>query len=193
MISQASPLILVFGALCLSLGVNPTNGFSTHIRMASISSRPYRTALSEKLEVTVEKPLGIVLEENEENMAKGVFCFECGEDSSGFIAGIRSGDVITEVEGTETSDFTFEQVMGLLQNAESPVAMKLDRPEVQEVETTTTRAPAKMSPKRMPSAKKLAKASTNVNFWKDPLMIGSAAFTVLFPLGIYLASKMGKS
>eukprot|EP00555_Chaetoceros_dichaeta_P012893 CAMPEP_0198261848 /NCGR_PEP_ID=MMETSP1447-20131203/10488_1 /TAXON_ID=420782 /ORGANISM="Chaetoceros dichaeta, Strain CCMP1751" /LENGTH=126 /DNA_ID=CAMNT_0043949895 /DNA_START=230 /DNA_END=610 /DNA_ORIENTATION=- len=126
-------------------------------------------------------------------MAMGVFCFECAEDSSGFAAGIRSGDVITEVDGTETSDFTFEQVMGLLQTAESPVAMTLERSEAEETVPTITKTPAKIQPKRMPSAKKLAKASTSAALWKDPLMIGSAAFTVLFPLGIYLASKLGKS
>jgi len=199
MITQVSCHTLILGAACLLLCTNLAHSFSTHVASATfsrgmLSSRPYRTSLSERMEVTVEKPLGIVLEENEENMAQGVFCADCGEDSSGFAAGIRSGDVIMEVDGTETSDFTFEQVMGLLQSAESPVAMTLERkPPGEEEEKKAVRAPAKISPKRMPSAKKLAKASTSAALWKDPLMIASAAFTVIFPLGIYLASKIGKS
>jgi len=142
----------------------------------------------QKLEVEVEKPLGIVLEENEEDEAKGVYCLECSEDSAAFAAGVRQGDVITSLAGTDTTELTFEQVMDMMGKADSPVGMSLERVDVI-VETKTTKAPVKMAPKRMPSAKQLAKASTNVNFWKDPLMIGSAAFTVILPLGIYLASK----
>jgi len=200
MFSQISSNNLVVGSCYLFLlyAAGVANGFSpraTTFSKATLPSQQYRTALSAILEVSAEKPLGIVLEENEENMAKGVFCAECAEDSSGFTAGIRNGDVITVVDGTETSDFTFEQVMGLLQQAESPVAISLERKEVDETEVAPTieRKAAKISPKRMPSAKKLAKASTSATLWKDPLMIGSAAFTVLFPLGIYLASKIGKS
>jgi len=198
MIAQIHCHIIIVGASCLLLCAILANGFSSHIgstafRTTMYPSRQHRTALSEKLKVMVEKPLGIVLEENEENMAKGVFCFECGEDSSGFSAGIRSGDVIAEVDGIETGDFTFDQVMALLQSADSPVAMTLERSEAEETVPTKARAPAKISPKRMPSAKKLAKGATSTALWKDPLMIGSAAFTVIFPLGIYLASKIGKS
>jgi len=77
--------------------------------------------------------------------------------------------------------------MEALGAAESPVALTLERPEQQR-----ERKKAVIQPKRMPSAKKLAKATTSVSFWKDPLMIGSVAFTVLFPLGIYLISSGSK-
>jgi len=191
--------VVVAGATCLFLCASIANGFSSHVvsttfRRTTLPSRQHRTVLSETLEVNVEKPLGIVLEENEEDMAKGVFCFLCGRETSGFSAGIRTGDVITEVDGTETSEFTFDQVMALLQTAESPVAMTLYRAVPDEtVVPTISKKPAKIQPKRMPSAKKLAKGATSTALWKDPLMIGSAAFTLLFPLGIYLASKLGKS
>ena len=87
--------------------------------------------------------------------------------------------------------------MGLIQKSESPVAISVEQKEEGEVAEgsaapTMERKAAKISPKRMPSAKKLAKASTSANFWKDPVMIGSAAFTFLFPLGIYFASTLGK-
>jgi len=47
-----------------------------------------------------------------------------------------------------------------------------------------------MAPRRLPSAKKLMKASTNKNFWNDPVMIGSAVLTVAMPLGIFAASSL---
>ena len=85
--------------------------------------------------------------------------------------------------------------MGLLQQAGLYVAISLERKEVDETEAAPPmieRRAAKIPPKWMPSTKKLVKASTSETLWKDPLMIGSAAFTVLFPLGIYLASKIDK-
>ena len=85
----------------------------------------------------------------------------------------------------------------MIQKSESPVAISVEQKEEEEA-TDENAAPmigrkaAKMSLKQMPLAKKLAKASTSANFWKDPVMIGSAAFTLLFPLGIYFASTLGK-
>jgi len=147
------------------------------------------------IEAMVEKPMGIVLEEIQENEARGVYCLECNEDSSAFVAGIRAGDSISSLAGTDVTSFTFDQVMELLGNSASPVAITVERSaavsivQEEEPEELQTRKKVKLQPKRMPSAKKLAKASTSVAFWKDPLMIGSAAFTVLLPLGIYLASS----
>eukprot|EP00588_Corethron_pennatum_P012120 CAMPEP_0194278876 /NCGR_PEP_ID=MMETSP0169-20130528/12505_1 /TAXON_ID=218684 /ORGANISM="Corethron pennatum, Strain L29A3" /LENGTH=202 /DNA_ID=CAMNT_0039023179 /DNA_START=58 /DNA_END=666 /DNA_ORIENTATION=+ len=192
----------VVGTACLFVLSNfgPANGFSaggglapgrmTHRRrrVSSLSSTDGgggSPLLS--IDVRVEKPMGIVLEENEEDGAAGVFCLECDGESAAFAAGVRPGDAITSLAGTDVTAFTFNQVMEALGAAESPVALTLERAEQQ-----PERKKAVIQPKRMPSAKKLAKATTSVSFWKDPLMIGSVAFTVLFPLGIYLISSGSK-
>jgi len=160
--------------------------YGSKLALSSISLN----ASPRRIEVNLEKPLGVVLEENKENESEGVFCFECKEESSAYVAGIRQGDVVTSLDGRDATSLSFDQVLDLISSAESPIAITLDRYDVVEKSASTVKPKVKMSPKRMPSAKKLAKASTNINFWKDPLMIGSLAFTVLFPLGIYLASKL---
>eukprot|EP00592_Proboscia_alata_P009610 CAMPEP_0194352578 /NCGR_PEP_ID=MMETSP0174-20130528/1012_1 /TAXON_ID=216777 /ORGANISM="Proboscia alata, Strain PI-D3" /LENGTH=204 /DNA_ID=CAMNT_0039120739 /DNA_START=32 /DNA_END=646 /DNA_ORIENTATION=- len=194
-----STFLALFSFLLLACPVPGVSGFIAGAKRCQFATRSHlqtRVLLSsavdqvdpQRFDVTVEKPLGIILGENVENEAKGVFCLECEEGSAAFSAGVRPGDVIASVGETDATALAFEDVMSMLGDAESPVMLSLDRAVAIE-EVKLDKPKAKMSPKRMPSAKKLAKASTSVNFWKDPLMIGSAAFTVLFPLGIYLASK----
>jgi len=147
--------------------------------LASTSSRTTEKA-------TVSKPMGIILEEREENEASGVYCIidESLDYSAAFIAGIRTGDVLSTVDGNDVKSSSFNEIMELLANTSSPVPLTVEREQ--------EKRKAVMQPKRMPSTKKLIKASTNVNFWKDPLMIGSAIFTVALPLGIYLISSGSK-
>eukprot|EP00553_Chaetoceros_curvisetus_P010702 CAMPEP_0204620008 /NCGR_PEP_ID=MMETSP0717-20131115/6175_1 /ASSEMBLY_ACC=CAM_ASM_000666 /TAXON_ID=230516 /ORGANISM="Chaetoceros curvisetus" /LENGTH=213 /DNA_ID=CAMNT_0051634101 /DNA_START=281 /DNA_END=922 /DNA_ORIENTATION=- len=136
-------------------------------------------------EFTVEKPMGIILEEREENQASGVYCIidESSEQSAAAISGIRTGDVLASIEGTDVTCSTFDEVMEIFANALSPVELIIQRKEERIKQKVV------IQPKRMPSTKKLMKASTNVNFWKDPLMIGSAIITVALPLGVYLAAS----
>ena len=137
-------------------------------------------------ECMVEKPAGIILEERKENEASGVFCIidESLDSSNGFLAGIRTGDILAKIDDKDVRSSTFEEVLEQFGNALSPVSVTVERTEKRAVKPK-----AVVQPKRMPSAKKLVKASTNANFWKDPLMIGSAIFTVALPLGIYLVSS----
>ncbi len=136
-------------------------------------------------EFLVEKPMGIILEEREENQASGVYCIidESFEQSAAAISGIRTGDVLASIDGADVTSSTFDEVMEIFANALSPVELTIQRKEER------MKQKAVIQPKRMPSTKKLMKASTNVNFWRDPLMIGSAIITVALPLGVYLAAS----
>ena len=95
--------------------------------------------------------------------------------------------MITALAGADATELTFEQVMDAIAVAESPVEFSIQR---NEVVVEKKKPKAQMAPRRMPTAKKMVKASTNVKFWQDPVMIGSVAFTVIAPLGVFLASKM---
>jgi len=138
-------------------------------------------------------PFGITLEEIESG---GVYCLECDMDGAAYAAGIRDGDVIAALNGKDDIlSSTLKSAMALLgvETADNnfPISIKVYRPMKEDVATGKSRETTivKMAPRRLPSAKKLVMASTNVKFWQDPLMIASAVLTVAMPLGIYVASK----
>jgi len=220
-----SSCLLTFGFLLSSAVVN---GFSSTLGVARVVSstsrsptnnnRPLIISLAASsidsdggddddggtwLDASVSKPMGLVLEEIlVDDEPKGVYCMECKEDSSAYAAGIRRGDVITTLGDMDVTEASFEEIMGLLGAAESPVVMTLQQGIMQDTATEgnaeadkkkkKSKVPVKMQPRKLPTVKKLMRASTNVRFWKDPLMIGSLAFTVLAPLSIYVASIVVK-
>jgi len=145
--------------------------------------------------VVESKPLGIILEEMGDGV--GVFCEEVEIDGAAYAAGIRNGDVLAALNGEEAiQSSSLDGAMEMLGQAALPLPVKVYR-ELEPTETEATaatkgRGTVKMAPRRLPSTKKLIKASTNVKFWQDPLMIGSALLTVAMPLGIYIASSGGK-
>mmetsp|Transcript_20675 Transcript_20675/g.23595 ORF Transcript_20675/g.23595 Transcript_20675/m.23595 type:complete len:219 (-) Transcript_20675:165-821(-) len=202
--------------LLVSLVVVVVNGFSPSGGLATIKSNLHHQGFitssssllaadvgedddGSYLDVTVTKPMGMVLEEiMVEDEPKGVYCMECNEESSAYAAGIRRGDVITMLEGMDVTTSTFEAIMEQLGNAESPVSMSLQQGIMMEEEIAADapkkeKKKVKMNPRKLPTAKKLVRASTNVRFWKDPIMLGSLAFTVLAPLSIYVASILNDS
>ena len=166
---QRNASILPVTALSLSSTTNNSNSI-----METIS-----------LDFVVEKPMGIILQEREDNEKAGVYCIidDSLDYSSAFLAGIRTGDVLASLEGNDVTSSSFDEVMDLFANSWSPVSVTVLRQQEKQKKEVV------IQPKRMPSTKKLMKASTSVNFWKDPLMIGSAIFTVVLPLGIYLAAS----
>jgi len=166
----------------------------------------------ETLEVDVgTKPLGMVLESNSEGVAAGVFCCEVPKDGAAYKAGVRSGDLVVAIQAMDAASWTLDQALAAMAAAEAPVALTLERyPDAgfmleeqaisdAEKERELRRLLAgkgsskgskvQMAPRRLPSAKKLARASTNIKFWQDPLMIGSAVFTVAAPLAVLLAAQ----
>ena len=140
--------------------------------------------------VVSERPLGVVLEELGDG--KGVFAAECDLDGAAYAAGIRDGDVLAAIDNDETIlNADLDTALGLLAAAPVPINIRVYR-ELEQAAALGTKGggTVKMAPRRLPSTKKLLKASTNAKFWQDPLMIGSAVLTVAMPLGIYVASSM---
>lgn len=161
--------------------------------------------------VVATKPLGIVLESNAEGEAAGVFCAEVPRDSAAYKAGARGGDLVVAIQGADATVMTLEQALAEVAAAAAPVALGLERypdagfvlgeegrgdaereRELQRLlagQGSSDRSKVRMAPRRLPSARKLARASTNLRFWQDPLMIGSAIFTVAAPLAVLLAAQ----
>lgn len=173
--------------------------------MSQLSSTASDETETEELEmVTMEaleavitgRPMGLVLQENVENEARGVYILECPEDSLAYAAGAREGDVVASIGDTEVISSTFDDVMEKLAQSDLPANLKLYREipasEVMEAQASPEKKTVKMAPRRMPSAKKIMRASTNAKFWQDPMMMASAALTVAMPLGIYLLSTGSK-
>jgi len=144
------------------------------------------------LDVVVKsRPLGVVLEELADGA--GVFIAECDPDGAAYQAGIRDGDVLASLAGDETVlSATLDDSMALLGRAPLPLPVRIYRELEAEAPSSgraSGRGTVKMSPRRLPSAKKLMKASTSKSFWADPLMLGSAVLTVAMPIGIYVANE----
>ena len=88
---------------------------------------------------------------------------------------------------------SLDEALLLLGEAPVPMSIKVYRQEEIEGDSLSSSRSAQtvqMSPRRLPSTKKLLKASTSASFWKDPVMLSSAVLTVLMPLGIYIASSL---
>jgi ferredoxin len=80
------------------------------------------------LDVTLEKPLGMILEEVEEGEAKGVFVLELADDGSAAASEFKDqiiGRKLTTVEGEDVTNLVFDDVMEKLINAPSPVSLQL--------------------------------------------------------------------
>lgn len=95
-------------------------------------SRPYRTfhrsafQLSAMLSLELEKPLGIILEEVEENAASGVKVEELSDAGSAYASEYRDqlvGLKVAQVMGTDVSNMVFDDVMDCIIDAPSPVSI----------------------------------------------------------------------
>ena len=172
--------------------------------MAETSSTP-------KLAVSLTKPLGLRLEENQPGTPSGVFVSDIVEGGSAFgRPAISKGMGVVKVAGTDCSEMSFDAVMQLLDAAESPIDLVLSAP------TRAPAAPAAPTPK--PAKQKLEgtakfEAALNKNFgsadaskkmatkvtktvfnaatWKNPIYFWSIAGTaILFlPIILYVVSK----
>jgi hypothetical protein len=104
--------------------------------------------------------------------------------------GIRNRDFLASLDGEEAiQSSSLDGAMALLGETTLPLPIKVYRElETEETARNVRGSTAKMAPRRLPSTKKLCKASMNANFWKDPLMIGSAVLTVAILLVCYILS-----
>lgn len=78
----------------------------------------------EQLLVSLQKPLGIVLEERDE---LGCMVIEVNEGGSAFGAGIEAGDVLVAVNNADASAMTLEEVMQRIVNAPRVVNLRFLR------------------------------------------------------------------
>lgn len=87
------------------------------------------TSLSATLEVQLEKPLGMILEEIEEGAPKGVFVKELAESGSAFASQYKNqlvGSKILSVSGSDMTALTFDQAMEAIIEAPSPLVIEFE-------------------------------------------------------------------
>jgi hypothetical protein len=114
-----------FKKLLLCLGVVQTLSFVMHPVYISRGRALWSTTQIDVLTLSLEKPLGIVLEEVEEGEPKGVFVLEVSEEGAAAphkeeIMGLKVATVANE----DVSNLIFDDVMDKLINAPSPVSVE---------------------------------------------------------------------
>ena len=84
------------------------------------------------VDVSLEKPLGLVLEENVRDAPEGLYVAEIGADGSASgCADIKVEDRLDAVNGVDTTSMGFDDVMDLIVDAPSPVRLKFSGPTCQ--------------------------------------------------------------
>jgi ferredoxin len=97
--------------------------------MASSSSSSSSSTDTNLLSLTLEKPLGMILEEVEEGQAQGVYVMELAEEGSAAGNDQLIGLTLATVNGLDVTAMTFDAVMERLVEASSPVALEFVLPE----------------------------------------------------------------
>lgn len=100
-----------------NLFVVPTTTFTTLFSSPSVGEQTV-------LEMLLEKPLGMILEEVEEGSAQGVYVKELAEGGSAYGKDELVGMVVSKVNGADTTAKTFDDVMEALIDAPSPVSLE---------------------------------------------------------------------
>ena len=81
------------------------------------------------VDVSLEKPLGLVLEENVRDAPEGLYVAEIGADGSASgCADIKVEDRLDAVNGVDTTSMGFDDVMDLIVDAPSPVRLQFSGP-----------------------------------------------------------------
>ena len=84
------------------------------------------------VDVSLEKPLGIVLEENVRDAPEGLYVAEIDADgSASACADIKVDDRLDAVNGVDTTSMGFDDVMDLIVDAPSPVRLQFSGPTCQ--------------------------------------------------------------
>ena len=83
------------------------------------------------VDVSLEKPLGIVLEENVRDAPEGVYVEEIGADGSASASDIKVDDRLDAVNGVDTTSMGFDDIMDLIVDAPSPVRLQFSGPTCQ--------------------------------------------------------------
>lgn len=75
--------------------------------------------------VSVQKPLGVLLEEEDDG---SIVVVDLMEDSSAGRAGVQLGDVLVAVQNADMSNQPLETVMGFIGQAPKVVNLRFERP-----------------------------------------------------------------
>ena len=78
--------------------------------------------------VSVQKPLGLTLEELDEDTPSGVVVVDVAAGSSSERAGVQAGDVLLAVNNLDVSTATFESVVGAISSVPGRVVNLRFRP-----------------------------------------------------------------
>jgi ferredoxin len=105
-----------------------------------LSSSPSKsTSTSDTLiQLTLEKPLGLVLEEVQEGEAQGVYVMEVSDEGSAAGNNQLVGLILATVNGRDVSAMDFDAVMASLVDAPSPVSLEFVMPNKNKEENYST-------------------------------------------------------
>ena len=99
---------------------------------AFIAQQQRPSTVLHAVDVSLEKPLGLVLEENVRDAPEGLYVAEIGSDgSASACAEIEVDDRLDAVNGVDTTSMGFDDVMDLIVDAPSPVQLKFSGPTCQ--------------------------------------------------------------
>ena len=83
------------------------------------------------VDVSLDKPLGIVLEENVRDAPEGLYVAEIDSDGSASASDIKVDDRLDAVNGVDTTSMGFDDIMDLIVDAPSPVRLQFSGPTCQ--------------------------------------------------------------
>ena len=83
------------------------------------------------VDVSLEKPLGLVLEENVRDAPEGLYVAEIDAEGSAIASDIKVEDRLDAVNGVDTTSMGFDDIMDLIVDAPSPVQLKFSGPTCQ--------------------------------------------------------------
>mmetsp|Transcript_15907 Transcript_15907/g.23262 ORF Transcript_15907/g.23262 Transcript_15907/m.23262 type:complete len:253 (+) Transcript_15907:129-887(+) len=122
-------LICTIASPCNAFTMIPNNKIIAKTVESVQQSKYSTTQLAALLSMDLEKPLGIILEEVEENTAQGVKVEELSDAGSAYSSPFRDqlvGLKVAEVMGTDVTAMAFDDVMDCIINAPSPVNISFE-------------------------------------------------------------------
>jgi ferredoxin len=123
-------LLITIFFLCVDLLVvvafTPGAAYRTSLSPL-FESKELTTGTEDVVSLSLSKPLGIVLEENEENESKGVFVLEVGDSGSAApYADQIAGCKLLSVQGVDMTKSSFDEVMDAIVGAPETVELKFE-------------------------------------------------------------------
>lgn len=113
--------------VCFCLSVAQTLTFAPSQDNLSRGSRLFSTTKADVLSLSLEKPLGMMLEEVAEDEPKGVYVIELADEGSATSFPEMVGLQLETVMNEDVTNLLFDDVMDKLINAPSPVSVSFSR------------------------------------------------------------------